>query len=322
MSDNMEKSDDTQAAFRGFDLQEVKHVVCLLWKGRLVIALTTVLAVFLAIIYLHIASYTYSTTLTLIPTQSQPREMTGQLGGLAAMAGINLAAGANTLSPFSIYPEAAQTRQVAVGILQDWPELPQLIFSDQWDARAQTWHPPQSFKLSLIRFVKPFFGIPNYPWRQPGAAELQQYIAQGVGIAEDKKKSMYTVTVQSADPDFSMKLLRALHRATDRELRRITLDRAQRYAAYLRNKLTTEQSSVIRDVLMQSLSEQETLIMMGSSSTDFAAQPLAPPESSTRPTSPIPVYVLLIAIMLGVFAGSGLVMFGFKLPGRRFRSAT
>jgi hypothetical protein len=66
-------------------------------------------------------------------------------------------------------------------------------------------------------------------------------------------------------------------------------------------------------VLTQSLSDQETQIMMGSSDTDFAAQPLGPPESSTRPTSPVPVLVLLLGLFVGLVIGGLYVVFDIRL---------
>ncbi len=73
--------------------------------GRAVIVSMTILTTFLSIFpYLHLASYTYTSTMTLIPTQTQQRDMTGQLGGLATLAGITMP-GESTASPFTVYPE-------------------------------------------------------------------------------------------------------------------------------------------------------------------------------------------------------------------------
>lgn len=306
----MENPDDVRGAASGFNLAEVQRIAGLLWRGRLVIVVVTVLTTFLSIFYLHVASYTYSTTMTLIPTQSQGHDMGGQIGGLAALAGINLSGGAESISPFSIYPETAHTRQVAIDMTRDWPDLMPRLFSDQWDAKAKTWRAPRSFRSSLVNFVKSILGIPIYAWTPPGPAELQQYIAQRVGMLPDKKKAMLTVQMQDVDPTFSRKFLLILHKATDRVARRMSLDRAKKYSAYLANELTKSQPSAVRDVLTQSLSEQETLLMMGNSDTDFAAQPLGPPESSPRPTSPTPLLVLVGGFFLGVFVGGFLVVFG------------
>jgi hypothetical protein len=314
----MEKSDDLQTAQNRFDLAEVQRIAGLLWKGRTVIILMAVLATFLSIIYLHVASYTYTSTMTLIPTQSQQRDMTGQIGGLAALAGITMP-GESTASPFTVYPETAHTRQVAADMIRNWPGVMALVFKDQWDPEKNTWHPPQSFVHSISGFLKPVLGIPIYEWHPPKAAELQQYIVQNVGIAQDKKKAMLTLTLNSPDPDFSRKFIQELHGSTDHVLRLMTLDRAKKYAVYLEKQLAVEQASAVRDVLTRSLSDQETLIMMGNSDTDFAAQPLGPAESSTRPTNPVPLFVLAIGLLIGLVVGGACAIFEISIFGEARR---
>lgn len=304
----MEKPDDTVPAAKGMDLKEIQRIIAMLWRGRLIIAGTVALSVLLAIVYLHLATFTYTTTLTLIPTQPQQHDLGGQLGGLAAVAGINLPATPTAVSPFTVYPETAQTRQVAADMIRVWPEVMPALFGGQWDPETKTWHEPSSFLRTVMGVLRPILGIPAYKWRAPGAPELQQFIASAVGVAQDKKKPILTITLNNKDPDFSRKFILTMHQSTDRVLRRMTLDRAKKYAGYLEIKLMTTQTAAVRDVLTQSLSEQETLMMMGNANTDFAAQPLGPPESSPRPTHPVPLIVLLACVLLGLLAGAGLVL--------------
>jgi len=237
MGGNMNKLDKGQADSGSFDLAEIKRIAAQLWSGRVVIASMAFVGLFLSILYLHAATYTYTTNMTLIPTQSQQQNLAGQLGGLAAMAGINLPSGTNTVTPFSVYPETAQTRQVAAEIIRAWPEVMPGLFRDQWDLETKSWHAPQSLRYALFDFLRPILGIPAYRWQPPGPAELQQYIAHSVAISQDKKKPILMMTLNATDPDFSKRFVLALHQATDRALRRMTLDRARRYAAYLANQL-------------------------------------------------------------------------------------
>jgi hypothetical protein len=304
----MEKPDETRLPQKGMDLAEIQRIVTMLWRGRLIVAGAVALGILAAIIYLHLATYTYTTTLTLIPTQPQQRDLGGQLGGLAAVAGINLPATPTAVSPFTVYPETAQTRQVAADMIRVWPEVMPALFGGQWNPETKTWHEPSSLSRTILGVLRPILGIPAYKWRAPGAPELQQYIASAVGVGQDKKKPILTISLSNKDPDFARKFILTMHQSTDRVLRRMTLDRAKKYAGYLEIKLMTTQTSVVRDVLTQSLSEQETLVMMGNADTDFAAQPLSPPESSLRPTRPVPVIVLLVGILLGLFAGVGLIL--------------
>ncbi len=315
----MEKPDDVGTAHESFDLVEIQRIGGMLWNGRDVIVLMAVLSILLSALYLHMASYTYTTTMTLIPTQSQPRDIAGQFGGLASLAGINIPGEIDAISPFSVYPEAGQTRQVAADMIRNWPDVMPMVFKDQWDPQSRTWHAPRTLLYTISRLVKPVLGLPVYNWTPPGPAELQQYIVQNVGVSQDKKKALLTITLHASDPGFSKRFILTLHQSTDSVLRRMTVDRAKKYAAYLATQLITTQASAVRDVLTQSLSDQETQIMMGSSNTDFAAQPLGPPESSTRPTSPIPIFVIFVGLLTGVLIGGVCVVFGIPIFERSER---
>jgi uncharacterized protein involved in exopolysaccharide biosynthesis len=104
-------------------------------------------------------------------------------------------------------------------------------------------------------------------------------------------------------------------------LRRITLERASKYASYLEGKLAMVQVTEFRQVLLQSLSEQETLVMMSSSATPFAAQPLGSPVSSLRPTEPKPIIVLILGGLIGMLLGGLTVTLRVPNPGRALRSS-
>jgi hypothetical protein len=187
---------------------------------------------------------------------------------------------------------------------QHSPDIMPTIFASQWDATDNKWQEPATFRHWIAGFAKSALGFPEKNWTPPDGGNLQQYIKKNVSVETSTQKPVLTITFDNETPAFAAHFLQALYESTDRVLRRIVLDRSSKYARYVENKLQTVQLSELRQVLMQSLNEQETLIMMSSSNTPFAAQPLGAASSSIQPTSPNAPIVLLLAIIAGLLLGS------------------
>lgn len=281
----------------------------------------------LAVVYLHTATYYYSATLTVVATQQQNQNLGSQFGELASLAGIN-APSSQDVSPFSLYPDAVISRVVADDIARTHPETLHRIFSKQWNEKTNTWLRPSGLALALKGVLKTLFGIPAVPWTPPGGAELREVIEREVSITLDNKKPILTMTYRSPDPAFAKRFLDQVNESTDSILRRMTLDRSSKYANYIEKKLSTVQAADLRQALINSYSQQETLVMMSSSNTPFAAQPLGVTVVSLRPVSPQPIFALILGLILGIAIGAAnavmewhlLSFFAFRANWRRTKS--
>lgn len=281
-----------------------------IWRGRLLVGLCSALFLVLAVFYLHFATYKYTATLLLVPTQGQNQtgSGSGQLSGLASLAGIDLG-GSQNVSPFTLYPEIMKARIVADNFAARYPGLMHRLFPTQWNPATRQWRDPGGSLHVFAGFVKSILGFPPRPWAAPSGADVQELIRTRVQATPDSKKPILTVTFEDKDADLARQFLTALHESTDRVLREETLDRSTKYAHYLGNQLLSVQQTDLRQVLTNSLSQQETLLMMSNSDTPFAAQPVGDSVSSQRPTSPNPAMVLLAAMIMGAILGSARAYF-------------
>ena len=293
---------------------DVGRIIQQLWAGRLTIAVTTALALLVTIVYLHTVDFAYSANLTLVPTQSQQQSggLGNQVGSLASLAGINLGS-AQGSSPFIIYPNTLTSRAVADEIIRRDPAVMRRIYRYAWNDRAGRWEKPESLRGNVSKIVKPLLGMPVTQWAPPSGADLQAYIAQSVQFAQDPKKPVLTLSYFNSDPQFAGYFLRLVHSATDDVLRHMTLARANDYARYLYQRLPMTQGNDMRQILVQSLSQQETTIMRGRSKTPFAAQPLGPPVVSLFPVRPRGLYILIVGALIGMAVGGILVRRGLTL---------
>lgn len=303
-------SSSTQAARSvapDIDLAEVLRV---LWGGKWLIAAVIALCVIATSVYLHSATYQYTAQLKLTPTESSSggglSSRLGAFSSLASVAGINLNSG-EALSPFQLYVESIESLEVAQELTGD-QKIMTTLFKDEWDAGSSKWRDPGGALKGLTNAVKKIIGAPIYPWRAPDARLLQEYIQANVAVEESSKKAIVTLSYRHPDPEFATYLLNTIDAATDRILRQKSLSRAQEYAAFLTDKLTSTSIAEHRMDIAQALSEQEKLVIYASSNSPFAAQPFGKASASARPTEPRPVLVLALGICFGIFVGAILAL--------------
>jgi len=271
----------------------------------LVLGACVACAILVAVIYLHLAQWKYTVELSVTPVDTGSSGISASLGGLsglASMVGVNLPTSQN-VSPFDLYVQSLRTREVAEAIIKD-EDLTHVVFRREWDERSRTWHEPQSVLRGVARAAAALLGVPLVPWRVPDAARLQDFLERNLDVEQDSKTKVLTISLAHENPEFAIKFLSALDRAVDEGLRRRALARARSNIEYLSQKLNTISVVEYRQAIAQTMSDQEKLIMMASSTAPFAAEPFGRPTASSRPTSPNAYMVLLIAAVIGAIGGS------------------
>jgi hypothetical protein len=300
----------------GYDI-DLNQLVQRLWLRRRLVFASILGPVFLAIVYLHLAVYTYTATLMVSPVLSSSSNgissIAGKLGGLASIAGIGMGNDEGTQA-FMLYQEGLYSRDVAEQLAKN-PEIMHTVYGTQWDAAAKQWIRPPSLMLSLIAIAKDVFGVPNRPWQPPNGALLQEYVVKTVELNTDPQKPVVTIAYHDENPQFAVKFLRELDRAVDNKLRANALVRANQYSSYLSDQLNKVTNTDIREALMTTLTDQEKAKMMASVTVPYAAQPFGLPSASRRPTSPRPFLVLLGAVFAGGLFG---VLAALWLPPLRW----
>ena len=261
-----------------------------------------------AVAYLNLATYRYAVEMRVAPTATGSSDglssKLGQLGGLAAVAGVSLPDSGGSAA-FKLYVEALHSRDVADLLALD-PGILHGAFAREWDARTRTWRQPQGFVHDAAGAVKPLLGIPDRPFAPPGAARLEKWITDNVAVDQNLKTPVVTVTMMSDDPAFAVRFLDRLGTTVDTMLRQRALLRADDDIAYLSARLPTVTLAEQRVAIAQSLGEQERLKMAASSSRAYAADVFEHPAASDRPVTPVPTKILAVALLLGLAAGVAL----------------
>jgi uncharacterized protein involved in exopolysaccharide biosynthesis len=266
------------------------------WWVCLLAILATVSA---AIFYLHVASYRYTAELTVGPAQNEGGRSGGMgaLRELGALGGISLPVSQGAI-PMMQFIETLQSRETAEVLAKD-QRFMRRLFRSQWDEASGQWKEPRTLFRSLSGAILSFIGAPRQPWAPPAAAQVQEFLEKRLKIEENPKTPFVVIRYSDTDPEFAILVLDRTTQITNASLRRRALARADENIRYLSAQLQTVMLAEHREALAQALGQQERQRMFASSSAPFAAEPLGQTTVSSRPTSPAPLQVMVLAIVIG-----------------------
>lgn len=293
----------------------VKSAIVTLRRRWWLVAAVAALALLGAIVYLRIADYTYTATMRVAPAPTTARESAnvGALTSLATLTGATLEA--IPVTPFRLYVEGINTREVATRLAQD-DALMRAIFADEWDAAERRWREPDRFGAAPYDAILALSDAPPDPWTPPDAKRLQQWIGTHVGINQTAKTPIVTISVATLDRQRGIAILGRMHSIVDAWLRERTLARTTKNITYLTDKLPAISLADHRLALIATLDDQEQRLMLVRNPAAYAAERFGPITASPQPTSPLQVPTLFVALLIGSFAGIAAALF---LPSRQRR---
>lgn len=287
------------------------------WRGRRMIAAVMGVMLLAASMYLNVVDRKYTVSMVLKSAQepSQSSNISG-LGGIASLAGIELPSGSN--ADFSSFPLLMKSREVAEAIFED-ELLIQAVFWSEWDAEEEEWRPPsRSFLKAVLSPVKAVVtGSPTTDYVQPNAARLSELIEKAISASIDSKSDLLNVSTEASDPDVALNLMNRVVYETDALFRERFIKAGSAALEFYKGQLSRAQSGEHREALAQLIVKEEQKLMLATRSSSYVAEVLRGPDVSRMPTSPKPTLILALSVVLGLFAGAGLVLLRSVLANQR-----
>ena len=282
---------------------DLRVLAALLWGHKFLIGFFAVLCFLIGVLYLHFAEPVYRATLQVTPPQGQQSQTPGGgLGALAELAGAGSLLGGADATSFELYLAGLTSLEAANRLAANEP-LMRRIFASEWSESTQSWKEPDSALRAIVRTIKPWLGVENYPWSPPDGQRLQEFLEKYAAISRDKKNPIVKITFEDPDPKLAQEILTLLHREMDKLLRVRNIRRSTDHIDYLTGKLATVTVIDYRQALIQALAKQEQNLMASSSDQPFAAEPFGDVFVSRRPVKPQGARILAIGLIGGLFAG-------------------
>ena len=194
----------------------------------------------------------YRVEAVLLPQQGGAQQgllgsLAGQLGGLAAIAGVDVGGAGNKQEAIEIL----RSRALAEQFIRSRKLLP-VLFEEDWDAERQEWRASDSRDVPTL------------------AAGVREFNRRIRSVYEDRRTGLVTLSITWRDADVAADWANDLVRRANVHMRSRTVDEARRSLEFLTEKAAAEQSVSVREALYKVVESQYKSLALASVREDFA----------------------------------------------------
>lgn len=277
------------------DLREIFSV--LFAAKKMILSVIVIFAVVSLLIALNTPNK-YKAFALLAPAQQQTGGLSGalgDLGGLAALAGVNLGGGDNSEAAAALeiiksrgfLERFIQENQMAVEIFaaEDWDEENNRLVIDNslYDEVGSRWQRASMHGESL----------------QPSNWELYEKFSDIMTISQDKKTGMVTISVEHFSPIVAKQWVDKLVSAINFHMQQRKLQMVNTNIKYLEGQVIKTNIAEMREVFYTIIQEQIKAKMLAEASPEYAFITISPamvPEEKSKPQRAL---ILMLGTLLG-----------------------
>ncbi|KKO47854.1 lipopolysaccharide biosynthesis protein [Arsukibacterium sp. MJ3] len=282
-----------QTADDEIDLRELLSAI---WQGKwIIIAVTFVFAV-VAVFYALSLPNIYKSDVLLAPvSEISGLKIPGQLGGLAALAGVNLGGAGGDKTGLAI--EILKSREfigrfiekhdlfIPIMAAKGWNRSDNslVIDPDIYNETNQQW----------VRDVKP----PFQP--KPSVLETHEGFLKLFAVSQDKTSGMVNLSVEHYSPYLAQQWASWLVQAINNEMRQRELSEAKSSMAYLTEQINQTNIADVRAMLFALIEEQTKTVMLANVREEYVFKTVDPAVVAERKAKPARALIVVLAFMLG-----------------------
>lgn len=298
----MDNSSNISYSDQDINVQELLSVI---WAQKLLIILATLFAGFGSIIYsLSLENeYTSQAILTLAGQEAQSGSMggsSGQLGGLASLAGISVG---GTSNKAALAIKTIESRDFLKHLLQFEGVLSTLVGIKQYNQKTQevTYEDGFSSETTLVPDDLLFL-------------EIYKAFRGTINLSDDSKTGLISLSVTSKSPKAAYDLAIIILRELNNVYRAEALEESSKALSYLNNKLSSTMQNEVKKSMSQVIESQLKIQMFANIRENYLLKPFdnafIPDVKSGPSRSVICMVITLSAFFIAII--SSIAAYFFK----------
>jgi uncharacterized protein involved in exopolysaccharide biosynthesis len=269
------------------DKISLRQIWRIIWRGKLTVIAATMIFALGSIAYALLAKEIYRAEVLLAPAAEQSTPMIGgQLGGLAALAGVSVGEG-NDVVALAVL----QSREFARDFIEQLDLLP-IFFEDEWDAEQDRW-------------------LEDDPTEAPDVRDGVKFFHEEVfKVSEERGTGLVTLAIEWTDPDVAAEWASILVVRLNDRLRERALQEAETNVAYLQSEMASATLVTLQESIGRLLEAELPKLMLAKGNEEFAfkiVDSAVPPRERVRPKRAL---TAIIGTILGGLLGIFIVLVG------------
>jgi uncharacterized protein involved in exopolysaccharide biosynthesis len=259
---------------------DLRQVWKILWQGRLVVIGVTAVIALAAVAYALLATEWYRSEVLLAPAEDKSApSLSGELGGLAALAGVGLG-GSDDTEALAVL----SSRELARDFIDDFGLLP-ILFADDWDTVGKRWRESDVEEWPDVR------------------AGVEYFHDEVLGVTSDRQTGLVTLSVEWTDPKVAAKWAGELVRRVNERMRTRALREAEANVKYLQGELAQTNVVSLQQSIGRLLESELQKLMLARGNEEFAFRVIDAAEAPKDPAWPNVALFAVVGIAAGAIAG-------------------
>lgn len=291
---------------------DLRELFKALWKGKWLIIATTFVFAIGSVLYALSLPNIYKADALLAPAESSSggglSKMAGQLGGLAALAGVNL--GASESSQTDLAVQVMKSRQFIEAFINKHDLLVPLIAAKYWDlANNKIIVDEDLYNPSTGEWLREPDGLRG---ATPTAQEAFEVFSKEVlSISQDKESGLYTVSVKSYSPYLAQQWVNWLIDDINKVMRERTIKETSQNLTYLNTQLQKTAVADMQSTFYKLIEEQTKSLMLAEVQEEFIFKVVDPAVVPELKDGPKRALICVLGTLLGGMVGVATVLVGF-----------
>jgi uncharacterized protein involved in exopolysaccharide biosynthesis len=286
---------------------DLRELFSVLWKGKWIIILTTLLAAIVAVFVALKMPNIYRSEALLAPVSAESGGMgalASKYGALAGLAGISLPSGGADKTGLGL--QIIKSRQFFSQFESRHNILPELMATKSYDINTQNiTFDPEVFNVETgewVREVEP----PKTP--APSIQEAHEVFIALLSTSQDKETGFVTIAVEHYSPVVAQQWVEWLVEDINETVRAQDLAQAEKSIAYLEEQIRSTSLTELQAGLFDLVQSQIETMMLAKATPEYLFKTIDPavvPELKSKPKRAL---IAALGVVLGGMLGVMIVL--------------
>lgn len=291
---------------------DLRELFGALWEGKWIIIVATFVFAVGAVLYALSLPNIYKSDALLAPAESSNggglSKMAGQLGGLAALAGVNLGAGQSSQTDLAV--QVMKSRQFVEAFINKHDLLVPLMAAKNWDlANNKLIFDEDLYNPSTGEWLREPDGLRG---ATPTAQEAFEVFSKEVlSVSQDKESGLYTVSVKNYSPYTAQQWVNWLIEDINKVMRERTITETSQNLAYLNTQLQKTAVADMQSTFYKLIEEQTKSLMLAEVQEEFVFKIVDPAVVPELKDGPKRALICVLGTLFGGMLGVAIVLIRF-----------
>lgn len=279
---------------------DLRELFATLWAGKWLIVAFTVVFAAGGVAFALSKPDIYQASVLVAPANDEggAQGLSGQLGGLASLAGIRLGGGGSNQTV--VAKEVLQSRAFLSNFIRKYELAVPLKATTAWDATSQQW-----------QYNREVYNPDTSEWQvdehgkslAPTDWDLVKALRAKLALDESKDSGMLTVTIKSQSPVVAKDWVTKLVSDINEHMRQEDVGTSEARIAYLEGKLRETNIAGMQQVFYQLIESETRTVMLANAQPEYVFKTIDPAVAPQEKSEPKRALIAVVATMLGGMLG-------------------